>query len=1282
MPDPDMRKTGIVSVLTAVLLATSAFAQSQREIPVTFELKEAGFVTLVVEEADTGRRVRNLIQDTEFEAGSHTIYWDGYDQGGDLFFPPKEPGSRKKSTHYVIHRRRVAPGTYRVRGLVHEDVKLRYLTPVHSPGNPPWHTHDGAGAWLADHTPPGKVLFLPEGSPHGGQPQLYVCSAGAAETGHSAIWLTLDGRKLYGTKVGHGISSSGMALARDDGPDREERYYMYVLLPQKRRGLFLYGFVRDVEPAEGHGAMYEQLARVELPPVPDEGWAWLKKNPRMSIAVHNGVILVGCPWAGETHVFRIEGNKAEPKGTIDLKKVRGIAFGPQGHLFAATGSKLLRFDHPNPLEGKLGPPRTLSSDLEDPNELTLDGKGRVYVSQAGASHQVRVLDADGRSLRTIGKPGGLQFGLYDEQRMHNPAGIAVDSRGKLWVCEANYAPKRISVWGAESGEFDRAYYGPPRYGGGGHLDPEDRTLFYYPSKGQGIEYVLDYENQTSHPRAIYWHKDHSSGRAPGTVVYRDGHRYLVNCHIGPSYFLAGRLDVFHYDAQNGKARIIASLGSMGRKAMGRLDVMSEALGSNAQLKERIESSGKRPFVIWSDRNLDGAVQAQEVQSGEFGGGLNFDRDLSVITDEGWTLSPPRITEAGVPVWDLTSAKRCGHPRYWLGNALRVDEDTCVTSPGWGGWGGGPMTGWNNGSREWLYHTQLGGLAMAPQFRGQMIRPNRYIGFRFQPAGAGVGEMFSVKGYRGSVFVLTHDGLYVTDLGGNVRSKPLLRHPEARQGMLIDDISFNDEHFWPAINQMADGSIYLAAGKEFTGIFEVEGLDTTKQVGPYTIEVTPEMLQGKPEIWFDHPRPADRETTLSVALTDRAPEVDGQLGEWGKADWVTVDGRTRVEGAMMVHKDTLYAAWRTEDPRLLNNDLSEGWRYMFGTGGGLDLMIRTRPDSRTRRGGKRAGSRFDLASEGDVRLLITRRGDPLEGQVSAVRFQQKGAGPGESVEYISPVGRVTFDAVADVSEQVRLAQSEGAYELAVPFEVIGMNVRPGLSTRGDIGVLVGNGLETRVRHYWANDGAGIVSDIPSEAKLQPARWGILEFVPADQVDRRRATRAAGVLFDESPREIYVLHEATMSVEDLGDGAYSGTRAAAVTGRILARPRRSPFLIRQNPGKGEYRYLQLAWKPQTPGKIRLEVKVEETKVIDRQENVRMGQKTTPDSDGADGNGGGDLLKQLKGDKNRSKSDGKNGWRVERVDVWEIFKRPRSVISIRLQVNGGRILIDNLRLTRGTD
>jgi hypothetical protein len=217
---------------------------------------------------------------------------------------------------------------------------------------------------------------------------------------------------------------------------------------------------------------------------------------------------------------------------------------------------------------------------------------------------------------------------------------------------------------------------------------------------------------------------------------------------------------------------------------------------------------------------------------------------------------------------------------------------------------------------------------------------------------------------------------------------------------------------------------------------------------------------------------------------------GHLDDWPGAAWAEVDPRRGIRAAVAVHGDTLYAAWQTDDPALLANSVAEGWRYAFATGGGLDLMVRTNPDAPEPKRRKHHGT-YETAAEGDVRLFVTRAGDAKTGEVLAVRFQQV-AGRGEEVVYDSPIGRVTFDAVADVSGRVRLGQANGTYEVAVPLEVLGLRLKPGMTTLGDLGVLVGDGRETRARLYWSNRAAQMVSDIPSEARLAPHEWGTWTF----------------------------------------------------------------------------------------------------------------------------------------------------------------------------------------------
>lgn len=154
------------------------------------------------------------------------------------------------------------------------------------------------------------------------------------------------------------------------------------------------------------------------------------------------------------------------------------------------------------------------------------------------------------------------------------------------------------------------------------------------------------------------------------------------------------------------------------------------------------------------------------------------------------------------------------------------------------------------------------------------------------------------------------------------------------------------------------------------------------------------------------------------------------------------------------------------------------------------MVRTDTDA----GEVRGSGLHSSVADGDIRLLVTRVGNPQDGPLLAVRFQQVGGeGHGEGVTYTSPIGEVDFGSVKDVSDRVRLAQRGGNYELAVPLAVLGLeDAENGKRTIGDIGILVGNGSDTKLRMYWNNKAAQMTSDIPSEARLMPSEWGTWRF----------------------------------------------------------------------------------------------------------------------------------------------------------------------------------------------
>ncbi len=1046
---------------------------SSSGIPIHFEIEEAGYVTLVIENQE-GKRIRNLIQDTWFEGGTHTLYWDGYDQGEHWVHPPIEGGSNKKAQLYNIYRQRVEPGTYYIRGLKHDDIELRYKMAVQSPGSPPWHTADHSGAWLADHTPPLDALFLPEGSPYADEPQILFC-ASTGECGHSLMWLNEQGKKVYGKKMGW---DGGYALTQDQGEDRNPTVHAYSLALRKGV-LHLFALLNDGT----HVLVYSR----ELEGAYD-------RHTGLSLAVFNQTAIISL--TRDNKLLFVDLQNKNELGTVKLDTPRGLYYEPnQKRLYIASNNQVIhsQVDWNNAKLTKKT--EFIENHLVEANQLEKDKQGHWYISDWGNHHQLKVFDNGGKFLQAIGKPGGKQFGLYDKERMHFPNGIAVDSKGQLWVAECDYAPKRISVWNTRDGRFIKAYYGPPRYGGGGHIDPKEPTRFFYPSNLQGIEFALDWETGTSKPKSIYALEGKTITRVPSTPVYANNRMYLINTYNGPHRFKTSDGAVFIYE--NGIAHCVARVGGTGRKALGPMidRYTKEDPELAKKVKEVFRGHEKAQFCIWSDLNRDKTPQANEIQGTNLGeepvkrfhGNVAIGTDLSIYTTAGVYIPPPGFTDNGVPVWDLGNVDFFTDKTDNLSDIIHTNDDYFIYMSGHYG---GPLQAFKNGKRMWLYHAQKGRNAPAPRFPGDLTNITRVLGPSFQPGGE-AGETWAVATNEGSIHLLTSDGLYISDAGGDIRTHPLLRLPKAEHDMIIDDYSFDDEHFWPSVRQMDDGTVYLVAGKEFSGIFEILHLDTIQRIPGNEINVTEDMLEGLPKERLDSPFDKKEKTMIVHKLKD-APTVDGRVNEWPINSWHTIDERRSIDGALAWHGNTLYAAWKTGREDLLDNNASDGWAYAFATGGGLDLMLRSNPNAEPQ-GKKGHKERFAPPAEGDLRVFITRLGNPTDGNILAVRYVQNGKNfEGNSILIDSPVGEVHFDSVSQVSENIQLAQTKGIYEAAIPFNVIGLKNVNSMPTCGDIGLLIGDPSGTRLRLYWSNKKTGIVSDLPSEAVLQPEEWGTFDF----------------------------------------------------------------------------------------------------------------------------------------------------------------------------------------------
>ena len=1031
-------------------------------IPVHFKSDRPGFVTLVMEDMD-GSRVKNLVFDHPVQAGDNTIYWDGSSLTGVA-----------------------AAGTYQVRGVFHEGIAPRLEYSFYSPGTPPWPTADGRGGWLADHTAPAAALFLPNGSPWPTKDAKPVVLLGAdsAEAGHALMWVDLDGHKLGGTKI-RGWNG-GIALARDIGSagnSNHVAYTVYVANPS-----------RDFGRANPGGLEVYAITKTGLEPLSKvTGGIQMHDAFRqlVGMAACNGLLLLSNPAANELVAFDVRGNSKAPFAKFKIDNLGGIAFEPDGKLLVSTGGAIKRFTIANDwktfnLSG--GGVVVPASELEAPKQI-IEQDNEIYVTDWGASHQVKVFDAaSGKRVRVIGKAGGPQVGDYDEQRMAHPLGMTVDSRGVLWVAEEDYLPKRISRWDAGTGRFVNAWYGPTQYGGGGFVDPKDKSRAYYPSVGNPgsfglLEFKVDLQTGDSkltgvryrypdplgdkisyggYPaKPIFFPTDmipsgSHGGTAPGQTFYFKGHQYFTNSY-NTYWYNQGSVTTL-WILEDGVCRPIASCGWVGG-GIHRWPVLDDP-----EIKPRIPPG--RPegdFFVWTDRNHDHAVQPDEVQfirpTTAGAPGVVFQPDLSVISGGPYYLPAAGVDENGVPNYDLSKLQPVSQ--------TPVKGDVAMSPDGWFVV---DCSGFKDDRQRWSLASR--DTKTPPDGPGELQEPKRMLGYPVKSAHGEAGYLVARYSYMGEIYVYSTDGILIHTLGSDARSAPFWPYPDQKPGMAVTGLSFDAEHFWPFMFGLDDGNVYLSVGKWHSSLVRLDGLDKVQRIDSGKIDVTAAMIAAAAPARAE--KAAGDVMRNEIAVQAIPARIDGNLSKWPANGWAPINPKNSFQVGLS--GDKLVVAYRTDQSQLLLNSATE-FPFAFTQGGGLDLMLRT--------GG--AGENKN-PEPGDIRLFVTKK----NGQVLAVLYRQKAAGAGTRQTFASPVGEVTFDDVKDVSKEVEVAADGSNYEFSVPLSVLGLKNPAGKSFRGDAGIVMSDGVRARARIYWHNKWDSMCADVPSEARLNPGQWGLFKF----------------------------------------------------------------------------------------------------------------------------------------------------------------------------------------------
>lgn len=1010
-----------------------------------------------------GELIRTLPVSTDpsnMQDGKTKIAWDGLDDDG----------------------RPLPPGSYEVRFLTHRGITQRFVTSVHNAGTPPWKTDDGRGSWGGDHG-------APVGAASDGKQVYLAWDFSEAGSGLIAVDPTLRDKqhtqKLWGQHQVHEVGIVNQAVAANGE-------YVFTLQDgfkygeQKIPGKPCIAGVLLWNPKDGRpvnfpfGKRVLEISRWHLPEV-EPYWVpqtWRGTINARGLAVVGDVVYVSL--CREDKVVAFNWKTGEKTGEFTTFTPRGIAAERDGTLLVASGTSILRL---NPADGTFQP---IVEKLDDPIGLAIDTQGRIYVSDRGTAMQVKVYDPTGKLVKKIGRDGGRPaLGKFDPNGMLRPCGLTVDAAGKLWVAERDHAPRRVSVWDTTTGQLLGDLLGPGSYAVMGAADLQHPRWVSTHSTVFDVDYATGKVTTLGTPVRI-----DAAARQFGV----DGGRWAKNLHFrhvcGEIYLIAlGRsiTGIFHFDPQTMTARPVAVLAA-GNLAPQVVGAFGPAMFPENE-REAFTKIWSSTEVVWTDRNHDGRVQLDELAGGSPPGGRHglywgayVDDELTVWTAGPYNGSVFRIPvekwlDRGVPQYPPPDQHQTLFTPLWNsanGSVMPAPDKKSVyliEQQGGGGRGGGNKEAISrytlDGRRMWAYRKTWTGFALSsPLFQpGYVIGAMKFIGQAKLESGI---ELIGVNGYHGQFNLLAGNGLWVAALGTDNRFSP-------RMG---PNTYFCENFSGFFFRNKDNGKCYLIAGETDTRITEIGGLETIRTG---TANVTLSRT--------DHAKAVALASRRGMSHTAAATLLLGRvndLGKWKPAATAKLDGGAGRTAAIALGYDHqfLHAFFDVKDDSPLKNTGGDA-AMLFKTGDSVNLNLATDP---------RAAPNRDEPVAGDVRLLVT----VVDEKPLVVLYEPVVRAGMEKAPrtFSSPTGSLTFDRVTALTDaKVTFQRRADGYRLvaSMPLADLHLKLVPGIKLRGDAGVLFSNpgGNITTLRAFLFNKDTQITQDIPSEARLEPAKWGELE-----------------------------------------------------------------------------------------------------------------------------------------------------------------------------------------------
>ena len=991
--------------------------------PITFTLSQDGQVSLVIKNS-AGQTVRSLLAGAAMGKGQHTVLWDG------LTTPnAHQPGQP------------VPPGLYTWQAITGPALGLKLRGWADNAGSAPWDNGPTTG-WGGDEGDPSTAAS-------DGQ-QVYLGWSGA-EAGKTLVATDTQGNVKW-KNIRGGFGGADFLSAADG--------VVYVLSDMGHGSDFYKLSTKDgAYVTWGKAGTPDAVADIDGSKLwPDQS---VKPQPT-GMEARGGKVYVS--FSKQNGIVVLDAASGKTLQTLKVAAPGQLRAGADAVYCLSGGTSVLKI-------GADGAARTVVAGLTNATSLAVGPDGRLYVGIGDPDNQVRVFDATGKALRTIGRKGGRPLvGKWQSDGMRFISGLAVDGQNQLWVAERDAAPKRISVWNTRTGSFVRELFGPSPYGAkGGSIDPLDPNVM----AADNCEWIIDPKTGRSRLAAVI----DRGGAGAGTGAGGGG--------VGMRFGVGNGNRLYLVMAYGDRAPIYERVGE-----------------GDYRLRAAFtyeDKDGAHQTRYWADKNGDAKEQPDEVIT--VPGWVKFDN---------WFMyfNPDMTIYSGYNQFKVSGFTPAGAPLYDLAHPVKIPNNSEA-----GGMSAGAGVGSADGKMV-LYNgayaadrTTFNAYDIAS---GKMLwsYPNNYVGVHgshnatppeagmirgaYDIAGvaklpAPIGNIWVIPTNVSEWHILNQDGLYV---GRLFQPDPFQYNfpPEAVPGadMTSTPPGAGGEDFGGSTAYNAQtNTLFVQAGKTGYWNLEVTGLDAVKAIPGGKINIAPPDL--KTAIGFQESQKQALISGRQLVVKKMTPTFSGDIErDFGGAPLASFEkGEGTATRTAMAYDDTnLYVAWDVHDATPFVNTATAPENMYLG-GDTVDLQLATNPKADPKRG---------EAGTGDVRLSI---GD-FKGQPLAMLYRRVSAVKKPMIFHSGVVTNYPMDYVAPVEgAKITLNRHADSYtlEAAIPLASLGLTPGQGATLSGDLGVTFGNESgRTRLRSYWSNQHTGIVDDAVFEIQTEPKNWGVFKFTP--------------------------------------------------------------------------------------------------------------------------------------------------------------------------------------------